>query len=51
MLPPGGGNNYVDPRFLSLFGVFCIMFPSHENVQRIYNCILKSHLQPFEQAL
>lgn len=41
----------VDPRFLSLFGVFCIMFPSRENVERIYNCIFKSHLQPFDASL
>jgi dynein heavy chain len=51
MLPPGGGNNMVDPRFLSLFGVFCIMFPSRENVERIYNQIFKSHLIPFDAPL
>jgi len=37
MLPPGGGTNIVDPRFLSLFNCFTILFPSKENIERIYN--------------
>lgn len=51
MLPPGGSNNSVDPRFLSLFCIFCINFPSIENVDRIYNSILKSHLMAFDESL
>jgi len=50
MLPPGGSNNNVDPRFLSLFSIFCINFPSLENVDRIYNSILKSHLVTFDES-
>lgn len=50
MLPPGGSNNNVDPRFLSLFAIFCINFPSIENVDRIYNSILKSHLTVFDES-
>lgn len=28
MLPPGGGTNNVDPRFLSLFSSFVLNFPT-----------------------
>lgn len=28
MLPPGGGTNYVDPRYLSLYMTFNIIFPA-----------------------
>jgi len=45
MLPPGGGTNSVDPRFMSLFSCFNIIFPSKENVETIYNSILLTHLQ------
>ncbi len=43
MLPPGGGTNYVDPRYLSLFVTFNIMFPAQEVVEKIYSEILKAH--------
>jgi len=43
-LPPGGGTNNVDPRFLSLFVTYNILFPNEANVERIYNSILFSHL-------
>lgn len=51
MLPPGGGTNNVDPRFLSLFVTFSIIFPSYENQERIYNSILKAHLTMFPEEL
>ena len=51
MLPPGGGTNNVDPRFLSLFVTFSIIFPSYENQERIYNSILKSHLNLFSEEI
>jgi dynein heavy chain len=51
MLPPGGGTNNVDPRFLSLFAIFNIIFPTQETVERIYNSILKCHLKPFKEEL
>ena len=44
-LPPGGGKNSIDPRFLTLFVTFNILFPSESNVERIYNSILSAHLQ------
>lgn len=47
MLPPGGGTNNVDPRFLSLFSSFVLNFPTQENLERIYNNILKAHLSIF----
>jgi dynein heavy chain len=43
-LPPGGGTNSIDPRFLTLFVTFNILFPSESNVERIYNSILTAHL-------
>jgi dynein heavy chain len=43
-LPPGGGTNAIDPRFLTLFVTFNIIFPSESNVERIYNSILAAHL-------
>lgn len=36
MGPPGGARNPVDPRFVSLFNVFEIQFPSNENLRTIY---------------
>lgn len=48
MLPPGGGQNNVDPRFLSLFNIFTLIFPSQQNQEHIYNSILKGHLHNWE---
>jgi dynein heavy chain len=42
MAPPGGGRNQVDPRFIALFNVFSITFPSEESLQRIYSSILNT---------
>ena len=36
MGPPGGARNPVDPRFMSLFNVFEIQFPSNDNLRTIY---------------
>lgn len=36
MGPPGGARNAVDPRFISLFNMFEIQFPSNENLRTIY---------------
>ena len=47
MLPPGGGTNKVDPRFLSLFTMFNILFPSVDVQDKIYCTILSSHLAKF----
>jgi len=30
--PPGGSNNSVDPRLMSLFNVFNVTFPSKESI-------------------
>ncbi|CBZ30501.1 putative dynein heavy chain [Leishmania mexicana MHOM/GT/2001/U1103] len=40
MAPPGGGRNALDPRFVSLFTVFNILFPEEEAIQTIYQQIL-----------
>jgi len=34
--PPGGGNNPVDPRFMSLFSCINITFPSKTAIETIY---------------
>ena len=44
---PGGGRNDVDPRFISLFTVINMTFPSEESLFKIYNSILSGHTQPF----
>jgi dynein heavy chain len=48
---PGGGRNPVDPRFISLFSVYNITFPSDESVNKIYNSILKGHLAAFPEGV
>uniref|UniRef100_A0A7N8Y270 Dynein axonemal heavy chain 10 n=1 Tax=Mastacembelus armatus TaxID=205130 RepID=A0A7N8Y270_9TELE len=47
----GGGRNEVDPRFISLFSVFSIPFPSVESLHLIYASIIKGHTRPFEDAI
>ncbi len=42
---PGGARNPVDPRFISLFSVFEIQFPSDNSLSHIYSAILDGHLQ------
>ena len=46
----GGGRNEVDPRFISLFCVFNVTFPSTESLFHIYSSILSGHLQPFKKG-
>lgn len=48
---PGGGRNSVDPRFLSLFSVYNVTFPSQESLYRIYSHILGGHLEAFDTSL
>ena len=48
---PGGGRNQVDSRFISLFSVFHVTFPSEESLFRIYYSILEGHLRPFPKAV
>ena len=49
MTPPGGGNNRVDPRLMSLYDVFNITFPSKESIQKIYSSMLRKHLFEFPE--
>lgn len=44
---PGGGRNDVDPRFISLFSVFNMTFPSEASLYHIYSSILLGHTQRF----
>ena len=45
-----GGRNEVDPRFMSLFSVFNVTFPSMDSLFHIYSSILTGHLQPFKSG-
>ncbi|XP_021370512.1 dynein heavy chain 10, axonemal-like isoform X1 [Mizuhopecten yessoensis] len=47
----GGGRNETDPRFVSLFCVFNMTFPSDESLYLIYNSILVGHCQPFAKEI
>lgn len=51
MTPPGGGNNPVDPRIMSLFSTFNITFPSKEAIEKIYTSILEKHLVEFHEDI
>lgn len=44
---PGGGRNEVDPRFISMFSVYCMVFPSDDTINHIFNSILVGHTQNF----
>uniref|UniRef100_A0A2K5ZE37 Dynein axonemal heavy chain 10 n=1 Tax=Mandrillus leucophaeus TaxID=9568 RepID=A0A2K5ZE37_MANLE len=47
----GGGRNEVDPRFISLFSVFNVPFPSEESLHLIYSSILKGHTSTFHESI
>ncbi|NXA03996.1 DYH10 protein, partial [Sapayoa aenigma] len=47
----GGGRNEVDPRFISLFSVFNIPFPSEQSLNLIYSSILKGHTTNFNESI
>lgn len=49
--PPGGSNNQVDPRFISLFNCFNLTFPSQNSLETIYSSILMSHLANFNEDI
>ena len=41
----------MDPRFISLFSVFNITFPSEDSLFQIFNSILEGHTRPFSQEI
>ena len=47
----GGGRNETDPRFVSLFSVFNMTFPSDESLFHIYNSILSGHTQKMHKDI
>ena len=47
--PPGGARNPMDPRFVSLFSVFYIPFPSDESLNTIFSSILNQHFLPYSE--
>lgn len=46
---PGGGRNQVDPRFISMFSVYCMVFPSDDTIHRIFYSILSGHTDNFNE--
>lgn len=48
---PGGSRNEVDPRFISMFSVYNVTFPTSETLNYIYTSILSGHLQTFSEAV
>jgi dynein heavy chain, axonemal len=51
MGPPGGARNNVDPRFISMFNVFEIQFPSHDNLRTIFQSVLLSHVAALSEDI
>ncbi|CAK9806047.1 Dynein axonemal heavy chain 10 [Anthophora plagiata] len=48
---PGGGRNEVDPRFISMFSVYNVVFPSNETLNYIYASILCGHFEIFQEEV
>lgn len=47
----GGGRNEVDPRFISMFSVYNVTFPSDGTLTHIYSSILNGHLEIFSEEV
>ncbi|CAH2003821.1 unnamed protein product, partial [Acanthoscelides obtectus] len=47
----GGGRNEVDARFMSMFTVINLVFPTTETLHRIYTNILSGHLSIFNEEV
>ncbi|XP_053555751.1 dynein axonemal heavy chain 10 [Bombina bombina] len=47
----GGGRNEVDTRFISLFSVFNVLFPSNESLHLIYSSVLQGHTVLFHEDI
>jgi dynein heavy chain, axonemal len=47
----GGGRNEVDPRFVSMFAVYNLLFPTDTTLTHIYSSILRGHLATFDAEL
>ncbi|KPJ04007.1 Dynein heavy chain 10, axonemal [Papilio xuthus] len=47
----GGGRNDVDPRFISMFSVYNLQFPSETTLQHIYVSILSGHFEIFADEI
>lgn len=49
----GGGRNEVDPRFMSLFSVYNMTFPTNEVLEHIFTSIFHAHVHhyPFSDAI
>lgn len=50
LLPPSVAT-MVDTRLLTLYTTYNLIFPSQENLQRIYNSILSNHLKRFSPEI
>ena len=50
LLPPSVATS-VDPRLLSLYTTYNLIFPSADNLKRIYNNIMNGYMSPFPQEI
>ena len=51
MQPPGGGRKPADSRFMSLYCIFNITFPSPDSLKHIFKSILSKHLESFPDEI
>lgn len=47
----GGGRNNVDPRFIAMFSIYNVTFPSDETLNYIYMSILAGHFEIFPENI
>ncbi|CAG9821168.1 unnamed protein product [Phaedon cochleariae] len=47
----GGGRNEVDPRFMSMFTVINLVFPTSTTLNHVYTSILMGHLSSFNEVV
>ncbi|CAG7786137.1 unnamed protein product, partial [Allacma fusca] len=47
----GGGRNEVDPRFVSLYSVYNMSFPTKAVLFHVYTSISTAHLAPFVEQI
>jgi dynein heavy chain len=51
MGPPGGGRNPISNRTLNLFSMFNFLFPSDNQVKRIFSVLLEAKLESMEDEI
>lgn len=47
----GAGRNEVDPRFISMFVTYNVIFPHQDTLKYIYTSILSGHVEAFPEQI